>query len=476
MMRLAGDPMNRYGVLLLISLTIVFNCDRQDNATVLTVAGHTLSRERVLQRYVHSTEYRRNNSFTVELIREFIVKNYEEDMLLQAEAYNFSVDQESDVIRRIDEEKRNLLIKPNGMLYDYVLKDTITVSDAELNALYDRMDREVKFAHILLPTKTMADSILRMIGSGVSFEKLASVYSIDVSTKGTGGNIRNAVTPGMLRYELDAVMFNLKINDIAGPIRSIHGYHVIRLNESRDHHRKPFEQSNNLLKKRIEELKSQRFMDDYVRQLFPRYDVTLHDSLIDVIVDVYKRHELKRLDINDFPEEIRKGCLVEYDGSQCWTVEDFVKRYNDYTQVSYFPLLANIDVADFIDRQLRKEIMYLHAVDLKLDKDPYYIERSQHIKDYMVLQSHKQRLMNIDFQLKEDELRAFYESHKEFYKGEPFENLRERIKTDLSRIRVKSQFDARLKKLREHYKLHFNEQALTSLVDELNAMKAKQAS
>jgi parvulin-like peptidyl-prolyl isomerase len=88
----------------------------------------------------------------------------------------------------------------------------------------DPASRDVR--HILVKTKTLADTIYTQVKSGADFATLAKKYTLDTSTKATGGKL--TISKGQTVPQFDKVAFALKKNEISEPVHTRFGWHVIQ--------------------------------------------------------------------------------------------------------------------------------------------------------------------------------------------------------------------------------------------------------
>ena len=71
-----------------------------------------------------------------------------------------------------------------------------------------------------------AEAAAKEAKAGADFSSLAKKYSEDATAK-TGGDL-GTVSRGMLRPEIDHVLFSLKMGEAAGPVKSGLGYHILK--------------------------------------------------------------------------------------------------------------------------------------------------------------------------------------------------------------------------------------------------------
>ena len=134
-------------------------------------------------------------------------------------------------------------------------------TDAELHAEYDSavaaMDKnEYHARHILVSTKDQADQIIKKLKGGAKFEDLAKSQSIDGS-KTNGGDLGWFTLARMVKPFGDAVKGLKKGEYTQQPVQTQFGWHVIKLEDTRDVTPPPFDQvksqlSNGVIRKKLQ--------------------------------------------------------------------------------------------------------------------------------------------------------------------------------------------------------------------------------
>lgn len=127
--------------------------------------------------------------------------------------------------------------------------NNLTVDDQTLRQFYDnnlksfRVPKTVKASHILIslpknPTaeqereaRDKAANILKDLKQGKDFALLA-IQSSDCNTKINGGDL-GFIKQGFMPKEFDAVAFNLKAGETSDIVKTAHGLHIIRVEESK---------------------------------------------------------------------------------------------------------------------------------------------------------------------------------------------------------------------------------------------------
>lgn len=114
------------------------------------------------------------------------------------------------------------------------------VNDPALKAAYEtykkdfKSEKEVKARHILVKDEEAANQIIADLKKGGDFAKLAAEKSTDSSTAKDGGDL-GFFKKGDMVAAFSDVAFNLKPGSTTEtPVKTEFGYHVIRVEESRD--------------------------------------------------------------------------------------------------------------------------------------------------------------------------------------------------------------------------------------------------
>ena len=141
----------------------------------------------------------------------------------------------------------SLFLLPETATIEYIelsraaVAETIEISEQAINEHYlDSQSRYVQdeqrqARHILIlfnddeaAAEAVALDLLTRINAGESFAELATEYSMDGGTATAGGDL-GTLTQSQLPGELGGAIFTMQQGDVAGPIRSDFGFHLVRL-------------------------------------------------------------------------------------------------------------------------------------------------------------------------------------------------------------------------------------------------------
>jgi foldase protein PrsA len=82
--------------------------------------------------------------------------------------------------------------------------------------------------HILVATEAAANEIEGKLKAGDDFAQLAAQYSLDMTTKQTGGDLGWFSRGQLLQKSVEDAAFSLVIDAISAPVKSDLGYHIIQ--------------------------------------------------------------------------------------------------------------------------------------------------------------------------------------------------------------------------------------------------------
>jgi peptidyl-prolyl cis-trans isomerase D len=136
------------------------------------------------------------------------------------------------------------------------------VSDADLHAAYEKQKSGLEVPekrharHILITGKddaaalALAQQVLAQAKSGKDFGELAKQYSQDPGSAQNGGDLGWAERSSFVKPFADA-LFGMKVGEIAGPVKTQFGYHIIRLDEIQQSKSKSFEEARPELESQV---------------------------------------------------------------------------------------------------------------------------------------------------------------------------------------------------------------------------------
>ncbi len=151
---------------------------------------------------------------------------------LSRHAENLHLDQDPAIYRRIVKARDDILIES---LQQWKMRHLPEPDKAAIEAYYNThlgeftIPEQVHARHILLANEKQAKSVLRQLKHGKDFATLAAEKSRDDSTKARGGDLNWFPRGVMVKAFEDKVFALSKPGQLAGPVKTRFGWHVIEL-------------------------------------------------------------------------------------------------------------------------------------------------------------------------------------------------------------------------------------------------------
>ena len=154
--------------------------------------------------------------------------------LLSRAALDKGLDKDPQLAAALDIRRKDQLAK--AYLEDYVKAHPVT--DAEIQATYDKakagpIEPEYRARHILVKTEAEAKKIIADLGKKAKFEDLAKKHSQDPGSAKNGGALDWSNRGAFVKEFSDAMASLKKGETTKTPVKTQFGYHVIRLDETR---------------------------------------------------------------------------------------------------------------------------------------------------------------------------------------------------------------------------------------------------
>ena len=169
----------------------------------------------------------------------------------------------ADYRNQMDLARQTILIRE--LFADYQKKNP--VSEAEAKGEYDKFKSqatgtEYRARHILVEKEDEAKSLLKQLISGAKFDELAKKHSTDKGSGANGGDLDFAKADSYVPEFGQALAALKKGETTAAPVRSQFGYHIIKLEDTREAQFPPFEEVKPQVQQRLSQQKLQQYQED----------------------------------------------------------------------------------------------------------------------------------------------------------------------------------------------------------------------
>ncbi len=211
----------------------------------------------------------------------------------------------------------------------------------EENAERFKIKAQTWYRHILVDTEAQAREIYRRIQNGESFDELARQYSKDESSARNGG-VMPPMTEGYAAGRLGKVpelgekVLSMKEGELAEPIHSIHGWHVVRVDTVRPERQRAFDEVR----------------AEIVQKLSSRGQAELYTAVLDSLKTAY--------DVQVYEDRLKEFYVLQMTDEQLFeeaqSEADNQQKVYFYEQlVERFPQSARLPEALFMIGYVRAE-------------------------------------------------------------------------------------------------------------------------
>jgi peptidyl-prolyl cis-trans isomerase SurA len=164
------------------------------------------------------------------------------------------------------EIKSKIVIKEEDLRKTYreSLKEYMEPLEVKVQQIFFPIPQRALEREILAIRKE-AEAILERARKGEDFTELARKYSKGLEA--SGGGILGFFKPKELRPELEEVVFKLKPGEISDPVRSMDGFHILRVLERKGGEPKPFVEVQNRIRDEMMQAEAERQFQEWMKAL-----------------------------------------------------------------------------------------------------------------------------------------------------------------------------------------------------------------
>ena len=183
--------------------------------------------------------------------------------VLMQEAQKRGIDASDDYKVQLELARQAIMIR--ALFADFQKKNPVT--DAEVKAEYDKFaaangGKEYRARHILLEKEDDAVKMIAAIKKGGKFDDLAKKNSKDPGSGANGGDLDWA-NPTSYVKEFSEAMLKLEKGKMTDtPVKSQFGYHIIRLDDTRQAQLPPMEQVKPQITQQLAQQRLAKFQQD----------------------------------------------------------------------------------------------------------------------------------------------------------------------------------------------------------------------
>lgn len=183
------------------------------------------------------------------------------EVISQAAAKN-GLDKQPEVAQQLELARQSVLA--GAFVQDYAKSHPI--SDDQLKQEYENLkkrvgNKEYKLSHILVATEDEAKKVEAELKKGGKFAKIAKAKSKDPGSADKGGDLGWAVPSNFVQPFGEAVV-KLNKGQVSDPVQTQFGWHVIKLEDTRELKVPTFDEVKPSIEKRLQQQAIQKEIED----------------------------------------------------------------------------------------------------------------------------------------------------------------------------------------------------------------------
>jgi peptidyl-prolyl cis-trans isomerase C len=208
--------------------------------------------------------------------QQFLESLITRDLLLQ-EARRRGVDRRAEVRSRLDGARKTIVLEA---LLREVAEGAPGLSEEALRRHYEEnresfeVGERVLVRHILFSDPSEAESAARRAEKGEPFERLMR----EAEEAGYKAGDLGFVEKGDVDKDFEEAAFDAPTGSVAGPVRTIYGYHLLQVLERRPAGLQPFEEVREKIAADLREGAQREAFESLVDGLRQRSRITLHEA------------------------------------------------------------------------------------------------------------------------------------------------------------------------------------------------------
>lgn len=154
------------------------------------------------------------------------------------------------------------------------------LSKSEIKGFYEKNkslfdSTQVCASHIVVADESTAKELTAQVNKGAKFDELAKKKSIDPTAQDNGGDL-GCFTRDRMVPEFSAVAFGMKKGEVKGPVKSMYGWHVIKVNGIKPGKTPGFDE----VEQRAKDAYRMKLLQEYVADLRTKTKIQINDDAV----------------------------------------------------------------------------------------------------------------------------------------------------------------------------------------------------
>ena len=346
--------------------------------------------------------------------------------ILLAEARAQGLENDRRVLERLEEEKKRKLHEEMMRLEVY---DQVSVEEPEIEQAYQEAGWSVQVVsrEIFVPDEETAEKVVDLLENGMDFAEAARLHAVDrMMGVPSGKSDRFTYSPYDAPKAVVRRVFVLPEGGTTEPIPLRGGHVIARVRERR---KVGVEEVREKIRTYLHDLKVDFLRDGYLRRLRTELDFRSHLENMEVVVQVLKEGR----SLSALPEEQLRLPVYTF-GDVVLGVEEVVEAV--LPGKAQWPQINQDEVIYDLKRSLLPvEVMACDGRRREVDQTDAFRRMLQAEKEDLMLVHLRELVLEERLQVTQEDLEAYYESHKRRFRIPAQAHLQELLVEDPDQAR-----------------------------------------
>jgi len=410
-------------LVLVLAVSVMIGCGQKtvsEDAIVAEVGGRKIKLREVTD-YITSLSIHYPTSGEEFTARQRYLDRLIEDKLLVIGGYARTLDSDIGILEAVDAEKEKFLLDE---LYRAEVIDKVTVDEAEIKGIFEHWFDRVRFRHVVITEKKLADSLLGAITAGADFGDIAERFSIDQSSRFRGGDPGREFSYNELPVDMAKLAFSLQKDEVGTPVKTDMGWHLLKLVETRKLESRDYESVKPAIEANLRRRKQQERRAEHLEQVEKDANIVYDPQTLSLW-----REKLKAIaDTSSMPKD--RQPAVPFASLSQQEKDRVIYTFGSDYKVGLGEFCEAIESRNPFERpdplnedQLRRfafqfslfDVLHEESLRQKLDESPIYKERIQSFLETMIADRMRNSVLIRGISVTESEARAFYEANPDSF-------------------------------------------------------------
>jgi len=301
--------------------------------------------------------------------------------------------------------------------------DKINITEADIKKAYEKYQTNLEIKQILTDTRAQADEAYELLKQGTDFESVCQQYSKDPDAS-SGGQVANALW-GTFEPNFQDAVFNTPVGGFTPPLETRFGWVIVKVLDSRQPKRRPYEDAKPDLDKLVQRLEEIRLTNNVTDEIRARHHFQWYEDNIGIAYDALppdrpltsppdrnsEVYPLLQFDSRDLDKP-----LVSYDQKSI-TIRDFSDLYD---KASFFTRprreFRHGDTKKFLIEIVMNELVVIELKESRIEEDPQVVAALDKKREQFMVDKLYQDLVDRQTEVMPEETAEYYNNNREMFR------------------------------------------------------------